>query len=55
MVETLKATLPKVEGRPITLQRFTLAQMKEKRDKGLCFKCESKWALTRDVEDQEYF
>ena len=29
--------------RPVTIQRLTPAQMKEKRDKGLCFKCDSKW------------
>ena len=36
-------TAPRGEGRPIPIHRLTPAQMKEKRDKGLCFKCDSKW------------
>jgi len=31
------------ENKPVLIQRLTPAQMKEKRDKGLCFKCDNKW------------
>ena len=34
---------PRAENKPVQIQRLTLAQMKEKKDKGLCFKCDSKW------------
>jgi hypothetical protein len=36
-------TQPRAENKTIPVQRLTPAQMKEKRDKGLCFKCDSKW------------
>ena len=36
-------TQPRAENKPVLVQRLTPAQMKEKRDKGLCFKCDSKW------------
>jgi hypothetical protein len=34
-------TQPRVENKLVLIQRLTSA--KEKRDKGLCFKCDSKW------------
>nr|XP_034919250.1 uncharacterized protein LOC118052388 [Populus alba] len=34
---------PRAENKPVMMQRLTPAQMKEKRDRGLCFKCDSKW------------
>ena len=52
------------EGKSIPIQRLTLAQMKEKRDRGLCFKCDSKGGydhrcggpklfLIEEMEDEE--
>ena len=37
------ASQPRAKTKPMMIQRLTPAQMKEKRDKGLCFKCDSKW------------
>jgi len=40
---TSTPTQPRAKNRPVLIQKLTPAHMKEKRYKGLCFKCDNKW------------
>jgi hypothetical protein len=45
---------PRVENKPIQIQRLTLAQMKEKRDKGFALNVTVNGDLAIGVEDRGY-
>ena len=50
----LKPTQPRAENKPVLVHRLTPAQTKEKRDKGLCFKCDNKWKKETQFKEGEW-